>query len=76
MDYVFKDVDKDSPQYEEFRLCFMAGAEHLFTNILNVLDDGDDITPNDERRMMNVQREITHWIGVLSNRINPPQGSA
>ena len=71
-------ISKDAPpvQYSEMRLAFMAGAEHIFSSILNVLEEGDEPTDADMRRMELVQGEIDEWRAKLSERISPAVGSA
>ena len=39
----------------------MSGAEHLFSSIMAILDDGDEATENDLRRMELIDDEIRAW---------------
>ena len=71
-------ISPDAPpiQLKEMRLAFMAGAEHVWSSMLNMLDEDKEPTIDDLRRMDAIQREIDEWRAVLSNRVDPPKGSA
>lgn len=71
-------VPKDAPaiQVREMQLAFMAGAEHLFSSIMNILDPGEEPTDADLRRMDLIHTEIDEWRGRISERIQPSQGRA
>ena len=49
-------------QLEEMRMAFFAGAQHLFGSIISSLEDGDDATPNDLRRMDLIDQELKIFI--------------
>jgi hypothetical protein len=63
-------------QMSEMRLAFMAGAEHLFSSIMSILDPGSEPTDADLRRMDIISRELDEWRAKLSERIDPSQGRA
>ena len=69
---------KDAPpiQVSEMQLAFMAGAEHLFSSIMNILDPGDEPTEADLGRMDLIHKELDGWRGRLSERVQPSQGRA
>lgn len=71
-------IAKDAPsvQLSEMRLAFMAGAEHVFSSIMNMLDPGDEPTAADLRRMELISKEIDGWRAKLSERVQPAQGRA
>jgi hypothetical protein len=71
-------ISPDAPpiQLSEMRLAFMAGAEHVWSSMLNLLDEDKEPTADDMRRMEMIQREIDEWRAILSNRVDPPKGSA
>ena len=71
-------VPKDAPpiQLSEMRLAFMAGAEHVFSSIMNILDPGEEPTDADVRRMDLIHAEIEEWRGKLSERVQPTEGNA
>lgn len=56
-------IPKDAPevQRKEMRLAFFAGAQHLFTSIMNVLDSDREPTADDLRRMDLIHRELEAW---------------
>lgn len=69
---------KDAPpdQVREMRLAFMAGAEHLFSSIMAIMDPGEEPTGADLRRMDLINTEIDAWRGKLSEHVDPAQGRA
>ncbi len=71
-------IAKDAPaiQVQEMQLAFMAGAEHLFSSIMGILDPGDEPSAADLRRMDLINTEIDTWRGKLSERVDPAQGNA
>ena len=71
-------IAKDAPpvQLSEMRLAFMAGAEHVFSSIMNMLDEGAEPTDADLRRMDLIHKEIEEWRGRISERVQPAQGRA
>lgn len=71
-------IPKDAPaiQLREMQLAFMAGAEHVFSSIMNILDPGEEPTEADLRRMDLIQTEIDAWRGRISERVHPAQGRA
>lgn len=71
-------VPKNAPpvQLSETQMAFMAGAEHLWSSIMNILDPGQEPTDADLRRMDLIERELGEWRGKLSERIQPSQGRA
>lgn len=71
-------IPKDAPaiQLSEMRLAFMAGAEHVFSSIMAILDEGADPTDADLRRMDLIHRELDEWRGKLSERVDPAKGTA
>lgn len=71
-------IPKDAPaiQLKEMQLAFMAGAEHVFSSIMNILDPGDEPTDADLRRMDLIHKELDDWRGRISERVQPSQGRA
>jgi hypothetical protein len=71
-------IPKDAPpiQLSEMQLAFMAGAEHVWSSMMSMLDPGDEPTDADLRRMDLIQRELDEWRGKLSERIDPAKGNA
>ena len=71
-------IPKDAPaiQLREMQLAFMAGAEHLFSSIMSILDPGEEPTEADLGRMDLIQKELDDWRGSISERVQPSQGRA
>lgn len=71
-------IPKDAPaiQLQEMRLAFMAGADHVFSTVMGVLDPEEEPTDEDMRRMELIHAEIEKWRVVISQRISPVQGNA
>jgi hypothetical protein len=69
---------KDAPpiQVEEMRFAFMAGAQHLFSSIMVILDPGSEPTEKDLQRMDLIHNELEQWVGKLSERVQPAKGRA
>lgn len=61
-------------QVDEMRMAFMAGAEHVFSSLMNVLDPGDEPSARDLKRMDLIAAEIERWRAVVSERAK--QGKA
>lgn len=55
---VWLPADAPPEQVTELRKAFMAGAAHLFTSIMNVLDDDREPTEADLRRMDQIDKEL------------------
>jgi len=51
-------VDAPAIQLNEMRLAYMAGAQHLFASITNMLDPGTDETDADLSRMDLIHKEL------------------
>jgi hypothetical protein len=50
--------DAPKTQLEEMRKAFFAGAQHLFSSIMTVLDEGSEPTEADMRRMSQISDEL------------------
>jgi len=69
--------DDASPvQLDEMRNAFFAGAQHLFASINSVLEEGEEPTPADLRRMDNIANELDRFIEDYKLRHFPSEGSA
>lgn len=70
-------IAPDAPQIQidEMRLAFMAGAQHLWSSIMSVLDPGPDETPGDMMRMAKIQDELDAWRQSLELRLGNTRGS-
>lgn len=69
---------EDAPkiQLEEMRNAFFAGAQHLFTSIMTILDPGAEPTAKDLERMDQIDRELKAFINDFTVRNIPTKGSA
>ena len=68
---------KDAPQsqIDECRLAFFAGAQHLFGSIMSIMEQGDEPTANDMRRMDQIHAELSDFAKRLTLQIET-KGSA
>lgn len=55
-------------QLREMRIAFMSGAHHLFTSCMMTLDEGDEATLADMRRMDKIAKELDAF---LQNELKP-----
>ena len=77
--FAAKVIPKDASQVQrdEMLLAFMAGAQHVFSSMINALDpSADEPTDADFRRMDLLNQELEQWAAWLSERIMPAQGRA
>lgn len=63
-------------QVDEMRLAYMAGAQHLFSSMMCVLDPGKEETEDDLARMAGIQSELAAWEETLRLRYGQADGSA
>jgi hypothetical protein len=54
--------DVGKVQLDETRIAFFAGAQHLFGTIMNAMEEGEEPTDNDLRRMDNVDKELQAFL--------------
>jgi hypothetical protein len=60
-------VLRDAPevQVREMRKAFFSGAQHLFASIAGFLEEGDEPTANDMRRMEMIHVELEAFVDSL-----------
>lgn len=58
-------LDAPAVQLEEMRKAYMAGAQHLWSSIMTMLDPGADETPADMRRMDLIATELENFADEL-----------
>jgi len=63
-------------QLEEMRNAFFAGAQHLFSSIMSIMDPGEEPTEDDLRRMGSIQDELDDFIEKFELRHFPAKGRA
>jgi len=74
----FMSIPLDAPdiQVEEMRNSFFAGAQHLFTSIMTILDPGTEPTDKDLERMGLIDKELKNFIKIFSAKNIKTQGTA
>lgn len=70
-------IPKDEPtvQVNECRLAFFAGAQHVFSTIMRMLDAGDEPSADDMRRMSAIQAELDKFSREFALRHTPTAGN-
>lgn len=68
--------DATATQLDAMRYAFMAGAQHLFSSIMAMLEPGVMETPDDLRRMDLINTELEAFGEQLKLRISQPKGQA
>lgn len=63
-------------QVDEMRTAFFAGAKHLFSSLMTVLDPDEEITEDDMRRMDMINKELDDFINDFEMRNCQTEGSA
>lgn len=61
-------------QVADMRLAFFAGAQHVFTSVLLMLEPGDTPTPNDLTRMSQIHDELEAFFAEM--KVRNPEGTA
>jgi len=69
-------LDAPADQLDDTRAAFFAGAAHLFSSIMTVLDPGDEPTERDLKRLTLIQTELDVFIKDWSLRHGIAEGSA
>ena len=62
-------------QVDDLRKAFMAGAQHLFASVMQILDPGDEPTEADLARMALISAELEAFGRKLAEDL-PTKGSA
>lgn len=57
-------------QVNECRLYFMAGSQHLFASIMQILDEEKEPTPEDMNRLTLISNELDVWQAKLEKRFS------
>jgi hypothetical protein len=63
-------------QLDAMRFAYMAGAQHLFSSIITMLDPGVEETPGDMHRMDLIHKELGKFQQELQLRASQAQGTA
>ena len=68
--------DAPAPQVEDCRLAFMAGSQHLFSSLMNILDPGQAETPGDMRKIGLIDLELRTFAREMQQLGTNTKGSA
>lgn len=63
-------------QLEEMRMAFFAGAQHLFSSLMNIMEEDAEPTEADLHKMELVDLELGEFAKQFELRIRKPGGSA
>ena len=69
-------LDAPASQIDDLRSAFFAGARHLFSSIITILDPGAEPTDKDLARMDLIDQELRDFINDFEARNIPTRGSA
>jgi hypothetical protein len=69
-------ADAPPDQLHEMRMAFFAGAQHLFSSIMTILEPGEDPTEADLGRMDQIDKELRAFIKDFELNHVPTQGTA
>jgi hypothetical protein len=71
-------IPHDAPaiQLQEMRMAYMAGAQHLFSSIMTILEEGVMETENELRRMELIHKELEVFGEELKLRVGKAAGRA
>lgn len=69
-------IPKDVPaaQLRDMRIAYLAGAEHVWSSVMSIMDPGEEPTDKDMARMALIQNEIDGIRAELSEYVTPAQG--
>jgi len=63
-------------QLQDLRFAYMAGAQHLFSSIMSILDPGEEPTDDDLRRMDLIDKELREFAKELKLLVDKTSGTA
>jgi hypothetical protein len=72
----FVPLDAPADQLHEMRLAFFAGAQHLFSSIMTILEPDAEPTDKDLARMDLIDKELRAFIKDFEIKHVPTQGRA
>lgn len=73
---VFLPPNTPDHQVNDMRKAFMAGAQHAWSSLLTMLEEGEDPTTADLSRMGKIQAELDAFGAELARDHYPTRGSA
>jgi hypothetical protein len=68
--------DASELQLKEMRMAFFAGAQHLFSSIMTILEPGAEPTDKDLERLDLIDKELRAFIADFEVRNLPTEGRA
>jgi hypothetical protein len=68
--------DASEQQRRDMCIAFFAGADHLYSSIMSMLDPGVEETPGDMRRMAAIHDELEKFRNLLKAAAMPTKGTA
>ncbi len=69
-------LDAPATQLEEMRGAFFAGAQHLFSSMMAIMDPGEEPTKADLDRLSLIQGELDSFIQQFELKHFPAKGRA
>lgn len=69
-------LDASAIQLEEMRNAFFAGAQHLFSSIITILEPDAEPTEKDLARIDQIDAELRAFIQTFELKNFPPKGRA
>lgn len=69
-------LNTPAERLEELRAAFFGGAHHLFASLMCVLDEGDEPTEADLRKVDLIERELAEFIRDYEMKHVKTEGSA
>jgi hypothetical protein len=57
-------MHKEAPEYQirDMRMAFFAGAQHLWSSVMSILEPGAEPTEKDLKRMNLIHEELQEWV--------------
>jgi hypothetical protein len=68
---MYKDVT-DPETLKLMRECYMGGAQHLFSTVIQALSAGDEVSLSDERMMESIVTELDNWYEEMAEKYLGP----
>jgi hypothetical protein len=68
--------DASQAQIDDMRMAYMAGAQHLFSSMISIMDPGEEPTDADLNRMDLIHRELEAWRKEMELRTQRAEGRA
>ena len=66
--------DASEVQISEMRMAFFAGAQHLFSSMMQIMDADEEPTAKDLKRMDQIDAELRRFASEFELRLTPAQG--